>query len=210
MLQQNAGSGNWVKWIVWAVFMLLIAAVVFGLLLAGTYWANPSLGEAEAETVRIGNAALEDQRKAEADEQRLENKIAEETWEIESAARRKKIEDDSWARREKAAQGMQRAERWNELLMSLAPTLLVILTLGALIIAAAVILGPRLQEMVIELGKVRLRQKQEDFRLKQLDVQLARTLEKAGGNGNGHRAFVEQAIIPTHIAARTSPTLGRN
>lgn len=200
MPYNGVGSNDWVKWIVGAVFFLLIAAVVAGLLLAGTYWANPSLREAEAETVRIENAVLEDQRKAEADKQHLESKIAEETWEIESAARRKKIEDDSWARREKAAQDMRRAERWDELLRSLAPTLLVILTLGVLIIAA-VILGPRLLEKATELQKVLLRQKQEDFRLKQLDVQLARMLEKVRDNGNGYKAPVEQAIIPTHIAA---------
>jgi hypothetical protein len=196
-------SADGVKWVLGFIFivLLVIGAYAVGVLFGNSYWGNPPLQEALAEEQLAKNEALRDELGAEAEKQRLENKIAKETWEIEAAARRKKIEDDSWARREKAAQGMRRADRWNELLITLAPILLAILTLGVLVIAAARILWPRLQEKAIELEKVRLRRAQQEFRLKQLDMQHARTLEKARGNGGGYRSPVEQSIIPTHIAA---------
>ena len=40
-------SNDWVKWIVGAMIFLLIAAVVVGLVIADTYWANPPMWEVE-------------------------------------------------------------------------------------------------------------------------------------------------------------------
>jgi uncharacterized protein HemX len=218
MPYNGIGSNNWVKWIVGAVFFLLLAAVVLGLLLAGTYWANPSLREAESETIRIENAALEDQRNAEAEKQRLENKITEENWEIESAARRREIEDNSIARQERAKRNLVWLDHWNRF---------GIFTVAVVVVALLVAFGVRVvippvvkackqavdhRIQLVQQQRMELRERltletkiaervQREFRLEQMRLQRTRALEKARGNGKGHKTPEEHSIMPSHIAA---------
>jgi hypothetical protein len=209
-MYQGAGSGNWVKWVVGFVVLLLVGACVAGMILAESYWGNPPREQALADRTQIENEGLKTQQDAEAERQRIENKIIAESWEIDAEALKQKNEDESKARQESAELALLWQDRWNKFGMGLATAIAAGLLIigGVLLVTSGVARArERLQQRAIELEVKQAERLREERRLEQVRlerVRVALTPEQVGGNGKGHKAPLKQSMMSSLVAQVSS------
>jgi hypothetical protein len=184
---QGTGSrGNGVKEVVLlAVFLLVAAFCVGGVIVGDSYWGNPAREQVEADQIRI------------------ENRDMAERLQIDREAYRQQKEDEAQARREQAQRALLWQDRWNELGMVLATAAVAgLLTIAGIRVAMPVAVQAyeryayrraqlvkqetRLAERQLEREVGQAERLREERRLEQVRLQRARVaLAETQSDGNG-------------------------
>lgn len=215
-------SSNWVTCIIGAVFVLLIAAATMGVLASDTYWANPPLREAEAETVRIENAALKEQREDEAKRQRDESDLLKKNGELDLEARKREIDDTSLARQERAKRGLVWLDHWNRFgIFAVAVVVVALLIAVGVRVVVPPVAKARQQEIdrlaqqqqmeyreMLALETKRLEQLRENRWLEQVRLERARVAARAiqpGDDDTNKRNVLVERRVRSSSGAGVAP-----